>query len=181
MHPLILSEYIESKPALPWVRKLDQIGFKRYCVIAGTIAVSGSMALLGMAVVANDLFKFAPPLHGFAERPGIWTIVGNLVFAPVIETVLLIGLLKLLVRIRLREVVAIVVSAILWGALHGTLAPLRFFGSIWSFAVFGYSYFFWRHRQPDRGFAAASVTHGLVNAVSTIFIFVDYYAFRIGG
>jgi membrane protease YdiL (CAAX protease family) len=139
------------------------------------------MALLGMAVVANDLFKYAPPLHGSAERPGIWTIFGNLVFAPVVETVLLIGLLKLLVRIKLHEVVAIVVSAILWGVLHGTLEPLRFFGSIWSFAVFGYSYFLWHRRQPDRGFAAASVTHGLVNAVSTLFIFFDYYALRISG
>lgn len=177
----MLSEYIVSKPALPWTHKLEKIGFKLYCVMAGSIAVSGSMALLGMAVVANDLLKFAPPLHGSAERPGIWAIFGNLVFAPVVETMLLIGLLKLLIRIGLREAVAIIVSAILWGALHGTLEPLRFFGSIWSFAVFGYSYFFWHHRQPNRGFVAASVAHGLVNAVATIFIFVNYYAFRIGG
>lgn len=135
------------------------------------------MVLLGIAVIINDLFKFVPTLHGSAERPGILTIFGNLVFAPVVETVLLIGFLKILIRIGLREIVAISVSAIVWGVLHGTLEPLRFFGTIWSFAVFGYSYFFWR--DWHKGFAAASITHGLVNAVPTILVFVEYYVFKI--
>jgi len=170
MNPLISSKYIESKTALPSIYTLNQIGFKLYCVVAAGIAIGGSMALLGIAVFVNDLFQIAPPLHGSVELPSIWTIFGNLVFAPIVETVLLIGFLKILVCIGLREVVAISVSAIVWGALHGTLEPLRFFGSIWSFAVFGYSYFFWRDRH--RGFAATSITHGLVNAVLTIFIFL---------
>lgn len=171
MHQPKPNEYIESKLALPWAHKIDHIEFNRYCVVAGAIAIVGSVTLLGMAVVANDLLKFSPPLHGAAERAGIATIFGNLLFAPLVETVLLIGLLKLLTRIGLREIIAVIVSAILWGALHGTLQPLRFFGTIWNFFVFGYSYFFWRPRLPNRGFAAAAIIHSLVNTVATIPLF----------
>ena len=165
-----------AEPSLPWEPRLARMGLKRYCAFAAAIALAGSAALFGLATFLNHLCHFTAPFHDPAGRPGVGTVFGNVLFAPVVETALLIGLLKLLVRCRLSETAAVTVSAIVWGILHGTQHPLRFFGTVWSFAVFGYGYFLWHRRQPRRGFAAASVPHALINTAVTVAMFVEYYS-----
>lgn len=163
--------------ALPWAYKFRQIGFKRFCLLAAAIAFTGSTTLLGLFMLANHVFDMFPAVPAVYEQPGVMMVFGNLVFAPVVETVLMIALLKLFVRAGLSRLASIVLSALIWAFLHGTLAPLRFGGTIWSFFVFGYCYYLWCDRQPNRAFAAACLPHTCVNLLPTVAIFVDYYAF----
>ncbi len=161
---------------LPWENKFSQIGFMSFCALAATIATGGSMVLVGLFVFFNDIFNIfsAVPVH--REIPSMMTVIGNIIFAPVVETALMIALLRLFVRIGLSPIASVVLSAVIWAFLHGTLAPLRFAGTMWSFLVFGYSYFLWSRRQPSRGFGAASLTHSYVNILPTALMFVQYYA-----
>jgi len=163
--------------ALPWEYKFRQTGFKRFCLLAAAIAFTGSTALFGLFMWANHVFDIFPASPARYEQPGVIMIFGNLVFAPVIETGLMIALLKLFVRAGLSRLASIVLSAVLWAFLHGTLAPLRFGGTIWSFFVFGYCYSLWFDRQPNRAFAAACLPHTCLNLLPTIAIFGGYYAF----
>ena len=164
--------------SLPWEKKFCQLGFKTYCLLAAAIALFGSLILIGFFLLWNNAFSVFPSMAMFPEQPTIATIFGNLVFAPIVETALMIALLELLVRVRLSKLASIGLSALLWGFLHGTLSPMRFAGSIWSFFVFGYSYFLWSRRDRKSGFWAASLPHTIVNTVPTLVVFLEYYVFQ---
>jgi len=153
-HLLLLARRIRALPL--WL----------YCFAAGLIAFSGSMIVLGTSWgVAAALGIDVDPGSG-AGRLTWADAFGMLVFAPVLETLVLIGLLELLGRAGLESRTACVVSALLWGVLHGLLHPMRFFGSVWSFMVFGASYLSWRGECPRSGFVAAAGPHLVVNAVA---------------
>ena len=107
--------------------------------------------LMGLFMWASHVFSIAPASPVVHEQPGLMMIFGNLVLAPVVETVVMILLLKLFVRAGLSRLASIVLSAVLWALLHGTLRPMRFGGSIWRFFVFGYCYFLWSGRRPSAG------------------------------
>ncbi len=74
-------------------------------------------------------------------------LFGAVVFAPVVETYLLALLLGALLRLGIRPLFGAVVSAVLWGALHASIAPLWFFGTVWSFFVFSCAFIGWRERS----------------------------------
>jgi hypothetical protein len=88
------------------------------------------------------------------------------IFAPIVETFVLIGGIKLLEIISSRPVVLAMLSALVWGLLHGSFATLWFFGTVWSFFVFSSAYLAWRSRSFKAGFIAASMPHALVNLTS---------------
>jgi hypothetical protein len=162
-----------TDPFLPWESRFARMGFKRYCAFAALIALAGSAALMGTATFLNGLFHVIAPFHAPSGHPGVGQAFVNIVLEPFVDALLLIGLLKLLRRWGLSEAAAVIVSAVVWGILNGMQHPLRFFGIAWSFAVFGYSYFLWHRRQPSRGFAAASLTCALVNALAIAVLFFD--------
>lgn len=177
---------VQSKPSvpslavqsLPWEKNFCQLGFKTYCLSAAAVALFGSLILIGFFLLWNNAFSVFPSMAMFPEQPTIATIFGNLVFAPIVETALMIALLEFLVRVRLSKLASVGLSALLWGFLHGTLAPMRFAGSIWSFFVFGYSYFLWSRRDRKSGFWAASLSHIIVNTLPTLVVFLEYYVFQ---
>lgn len=91
---------------------------------------------------------------------------GTIIFAPVVETLLLIFLLRFLQSLRLSDLQACVVSAIIWGIGHAWVHPLAFFGTIWSFFVFNWSFLLWRQRSRAHGYWAAALPHVFVNTVA---------------
>jgi hypothetical protein len=92
------------------------------------------------------------------------------IFAPIVETLVLIGGIKVLELISRRSVVLAMLSALAWGLLHGSLGALWFFGTIWSFFVFSCAYLAWRSRSFQAGFIAASMPHALVNLTAMCLI-----------
>jgi len=164
---------------LPWECKFRKVGFMRFCLLAAVVAFVGSAILSGGLVLANHVFNIFPASAVSREEPSAAMIFGNLVFAPVVETALMIALLNLFVRVKLSQLISITLSAVIWALLHGTLAPIRFASTIWSFFVFGYVYFLWSSRRPNRGFAAACLTHSYVNVIPTVAMFIEYYALPV--
>lgn len=152
-------------------KKVDGLMLVPYLLVAGTAAIVGSIALL----LTAHYFKTAFGVHiydydsnRFLQGPA--PVFYLLVFAPISETLLLAGLLKLLLMARSNPWYACGISALLWGVLHGVSNPMRFFGSVWSFYVFGGGYLLWRRRSFQHAFAAAAVPHMIVNSVVTMLV-----------
>ena len=152
--------------------KLRALPLWLYCITAGLVAFLGSAVVIVTSWGIATALGIDVDLGSNSEQVSLGSAFGMLVFAPVIETLLLIGLLKLLGRIGLSARTACVVSALLWGLGHGLLHPMRFFGSLWSFVVFGASYLSWRGEFPRSGFIAAAGPHLVVNSIALGLLYV---------
>ena len=92
------------------------------------------------------------------------TVVIIALVTPMVETLFLafaIGSLGLLSFPAKHVAVA---SALGWGICHGALAPLWFFGAVWSFFVFSTAYITWRPVSFWHAFFGAAIPHILVNS-----------------
>lgn len=147
-------------------RKARTLPLWLYCVAAGLVAFLGSVVVLGAAWGTVAALGLDIDLGSDNGRVTWADAFGMLVLAPVVETLLLIGLLKLLNRVGLSDRSACITSAFLWGLAHGFLHPMRFFGSVWSFVIFGASYLSWRGDFPRSGFMAAAGPHLVVNSMA---------------
>jgi hypothetical protein len=144
-----------------WPFRAD-VGLLRYVWRAAATGVVPSILLVvvvaGLAALAGMDVRRPPEL-----RLGAGGLVTVVLVAPLLETLILAGLLELL-GMALRSWVRIAaVSAVAWGLLHGLVAPLWFFGTVWSFFVFSAAYIAWRPQSIGRAFAAAAMPHALIN------------------
>ena len=125
-------------------------------------AFGGSITL---ACIAGGVVMLAGISTEALEVPGVkinsWDFIGAVVFAPVVETLILAALLTLIRRLSIAT--QAIISAIIWGGLHALIAPFWFFGTVFSFFVFSYAYLVWRKKSFAFGFAAAALPHSLVN------------------
>jgi hypothetical protein len=147
-----------------WPFRAD-VGLPRYAVRAAAIAVLPSILLV--AVVAGLFAVLGIDVGRLPEtRLDAGGLIGIAVLAPLLETLLLAALLELL-GMALRGWVPIAaISAVAWGLLHGLVAPLWFFGTVWGFFVFSAAYIAWRPRSTGRALVAAALPHALINFAS---------------
>jgi membrane protease YdiL (CAAX protease family) len=99
----------------------------RYCLTAVPIAL---FPTLGLFVIACGILSFigVNVTELLLQRPSIATntsvivsIFGSVFFAPIVETFLLAGLLKILSKVSSHPVFIAAYAAIIWGGLHGLL------------------------------------------------------------
>lgn len=140
------------------------ISLWRYSLEAWPIALIPSVLLFALAtgllaLAGVSLESVAPP----AREVSVSSFLGVVIFAPIVETLVLIGGIKILGSISSRPVVVAMMSALAWGFFHGIFGALWFFGTVWSFFVLSCAYLAWRDRSLRAGFIAASVPHALVN------------------
>ena len=139
----------------------------RYCLLAFPLAIIPSVLF---SVVARQLFVLAGVNVDLISPPdrsvSLVEVLGSVVFAPVVETLLLALLIEGLCELSQRAIFIAVVSAVLWGILHGAFGALWFFGTAWSFFVFGCAYLHWHKQSFGRAFVAAAVPHALGNATA---------------
>jgi hypothetical protein len=151
--------------------------FWRHCLLAFPLATipASVLILLGAAVLevlGVDLSKHSPPELGL----GAGDILGAVLAAPLLETALLtVGLAILSVFTR-RKVIAAAVSAVLWGLLHGLIAPFWFLGAVWPFYVFSLCYLAWQPRSFGHGYTVALVPHVLNNAFAVAMVALERLA-----
>lgn len=142
-------------------------GLVAYAVTAGLVSLAGSLVLAGSADAAARAFGIEQPTDGLPEWSIGWVdLVGVVLFAPLVETLLLSGLLALLARWMQSPRRIAAVSALIWGGLHGSVAPMWFFGTVWAFFVFSYAYLAWRPRSYRHAFAAAALPHAMQNGAA---------------
>ena len=144
----------------------------KYVLLTFPLALIGSCALFGTALLAAvaaglNVGALLPPdrVASFSE------ILATLIFAPITETLILAGLVKLL-SVRISRPAAIAASsAALWGLFHGYFGALWFFGTVWSFFVFTCAYLAWRKNSIGHAFVAAALPHALINATAMALVF----------
>lgn len=142
-------------------------GLVAYALIAGLVSLAGSMLLAGSADALARAFGIGPPGDGLPEWSIGWVdLAGLVIFAPLVETLLLTALLWGLSRVIASPVRIAAVSALIWGGLHGAVAPMWFFGTVWAFFVFSYAYLAWRPRSYAHAFLAAALPHAMQNAAA---------------
>lgn len=93
-------------------------------------------------------------------------VLGTVVFAPLVETLLLAGTLKLVADFTQNPLRLAVCSALIWGVFHGLFGALWFFGTVWSFFVFSCAYLAWRKCSFSHAYFAAALPHMLINATA---------------
>ena len=138
-----------------------------YCLLAGVVALVGSALLVlaaRLGAVALGLpLEFAP---GSKTLPTFANVAAVVFIAPVVETGLLVALLWFLRRLGLVPQATCIAAAVIWALAHGLFAPVRFFGSLWSFVVYGAGYLQWRQKSRAQGFMAAAGPHIVVNSAA---------------
>lgn len=138
--------------------------FLLYVFSAAVVAAAGSILLLSLAVsIAQppDTEQIGP-----AISEGWIDFIGMVVFAPVVESALLLLLLRLLSKTGAPPGLAAAISALIWGGLHGLLYPMWFFGTVWSFFMYSCAALAWWNNSTAHAFWAATLPHAMVNAAA---------------
>ncbi len=161
----------ESAPSR-WWRIEPQGSLLAYCLVAWHVALIPSLLIV---IAAHALFSQAGVDVSPLQKPAVDLRTRSLwittLAAPVIETLILGGVLRLLeFATRNRQALA-VLSALAWGAAHAWFHPLWFFGTVWSFYVFSRGWLAWRAVSYKHAFAAAALPHALVNSSALLMQF----------
>ncbi|WP_139169538.1 CPBP family glutamic-type intramembrane protease [Microbulbifer yueqingensis] len=93
-----------------------------------------------------------------------------IIVAPLIEAMLLALLLNILVKFGLDHWLACMVSAVVWGFVHGLIEPVKFVGTIWSFFIFSFSYLWWLEVSKKKAFIAGLLPHVAINIVVVLML-----------
>lgn len=152
-----------------WPFKADRV-LPIYALRACFIALIPSMALGAAAFWMARLVGLDPALP--PEATGWTGFVGAVFIAPALETLLLVAGIHLIARFMRQWAGIALVSAVAWGLLHGLVAPIWFFGTVWSFFVFSSAYLAWRPVSAKSAFLAAALPHALLNAILTSTIYL---------
>lgn len=145
----------------------------QHCLWAVPASVLPSVAFLGLAhaiawALGMDVSSMNPP----DRPPSLESLFSGVVFAPVVETLLLAGLLGLLSRLSRRPLFVAAASGVLWGGVHGAYGAMWFFGTFWSFYVLGCSYLAWRPLAWWKAFVVAAVPHAIINLMVWLLLFL---------
>ena len=101
--------------------------------------------------------------------PGIFELSLFVILAPVVETLIMAGVLALLLKF-LPPTAAVIVSAIGWGIAHSLAAPAWGFVIWWLFLVFSVLYVTWRKHSLLAALAVPAATHALQNLLPSLVI-----------
>ena len=134
------------------------------------ILAGWALSILGSLLLAALFAALTPQLKGpqFPMK-GWMALFALVVFAPLIETLMMAGLIWLFERV-LPTSAAILASAIAWGAFHSTQALGWGLVIWWPFLIFSTLYVVWRQRGFWTGIGVASATHALQNLIPGIAI-----------
>ena len=128
------------------------------------------------AIVVGWLFAFPPSillaviaawLAPALERPsfevaGPVSVALLVVFAPLVETLIMAAVLEVLLRV-VRPGVAIILSSLGWGIAHSLAAPAWGLVIWWPFLVFSTLYVTWSRRSTLAAIGIVSCVHSLQN------------------
>ena len=142
-----------------------EIPLWQYALLAFPLALTVSALLFSAAyafVIAIGVYSqsLMPP----DRTVSLSELLGSVLFAPLVETLLLAGVLRLLTLCTQNPVRLAICSALIWGALHGFAGALWFFGTASSFFVYSCAYLAWRKISFAHAFVAAVLPHALINA-----------------
>lgn len=107
------------------------------------------------------VFKNSITISGF-------DFFGIIILAPVVETYLLILLVLFLSKLIENKIIISIISAIIWGSLHGLSGITKIFGTTWTFFVLTLIYINWRSRSFKKAYFMTLVPHVLLNLILVV-------------
>jgi hypothetical protein len=161
--PAVLRQFFRDPREFPFGRSIA-LGFLTAFIPAVSLATGAVMIFTSFNIGGSTYEQALPSV----SRGNIGEFIGMVIVTPVIETLVLIALMKVLRILQLKYTFRILVSSLLWGAAHGLVAPLWFFAPAWSFAIYSHLYESWYRESLSRGYAAALVPHVLTNAIAVL-------------
>lgn len=129
----------------------------RYIAIAWACAFLPSLAL---SAIASHLLPESAPTFPKAD-PGLLLFL-LVIFAPVVETLIMGTVLLILERIA-GFLPAVLLSSAGWGIAHSMQAPAWGLVIWWPFLIFSVVFLTWRRRNLAAAFGLPMVIHGLQN------------------
>ena len=123
-------------------------------------------SILLAALVSQLIPGVAQPQFNVSGHVALFLLV---VFAPVIETLIMGGVLLVLLRL-VSPGVAILLSSLGWGIAHSLGAPTWGLVIWWPFLIFSTLFVTWRSRGLLPAFAMPAIAHGLHNLPSAILV-----------
>ena len=97
------------------------------------------------------------------EVGGIAAILLLVLFAPLVETLIMAVFLELMLRMRIPPTAAILLSSAGWGVAHSLAAPAWGLVIWWPFLIFSTLYVTWSRRSIWAGLGIVTAVHGLQN------------------
>nr|WP_314444816.1 CPBP family glutamic-type intramembrane protease [uncultured Sphingomonas sp.] len=129
----------------------------RYVAVAWACAFLPSLLL---SALASQLLPDAAPAFPVVDpRLLLFLLV---IFAPVIETLIMGTVLLILQRI-VGFVPAVIISAVGWGVAHSLQAAAWGLVIWWPFLIFSITFLTWQRRSLALAFAMPMIVHGLQN------------------
>jgi len=130
-----------------------------FAILTGwLLSLAGSIALAALSqLIAPEL-----PAPEFPPVPKEVLIFLLVVFAPVIETLIMAGFLSLFLRL-MPPAAAILLSAVGWGVMHSLEAVGWGLVIWWPFLIFSTLFVVWRQRGWWAGVGVAASAHALQN------------------
>lgn len=137
---------------------------------AVALAVAWATTFVPSVLIGALISAFAPQ----ATQPefhvrGAFALFALVVFAPVLETLIMGGVLLVLLRL-FSPTVAVVASALGWGIAHSLAAPAWGLVIWWPFLVFSSLFVVWRQRSLAAAFALPAAAHALHNLLPAIVV-----------
>jgi len=128
-----------------------------------SIAIGWLLAFPASILLAGVIHVVAPD----AKTPefhvnGVLAVFLLVVFSPVLETLIMGGVLLILLRF-LPPTWAVIVSALGWGIAHSIAAPIWGLIIWWPFLIFSTLFVAWRSRSLGLAFGMPMIVHGLQN------------------
>lgn len=138
------------------------------------VVVCYDWALTSFFAAIVRIFHFPPRPPSFWETHGDPTaqVIEALLFAPLFESCVLVGVIELLRWLRVSPVVQVFLGALLLAGPHSYTwgwEPYAFIVTP-SFAIQAASYLYWRVVSRTRGFAVTASIHALHNLVPAMSI-----------
>ena len=136
-------------------------------ILVGWLTTFIPSILLGL-IVTNLMPTAAQPQLALNTPAGLVLVA---VVAPLLETLIMAGVLSLLLRF-LPPSGAVLVSSAGWGIAHSLAAPVWGLVIWWPFLVFSVLYVTWRKRSLGAGIAVPAAVHCLQNLLPATAAFV---------
>ena len=134
-------------------------------ILVGWLTTFLPSLVLG-TIVTKLLPNVTQPQLPISNWLGVFLMV---VFAPVTETLIMVAVLAVLLRL-LPPTVAVIVSAIAWGIAHSLAAPSWGLVIWWPFLVFSTLYVTWRQRSLAAGILVPAATHAMQNLLPAVLL-----------
>ena len=135
------------------------------------IGMAWLLAFPGSLVLAGIVRWIVPDakVPDFDNVSALYAAFLIVVVSPVIETLIMGGVLLVLLRL-MRPTAAAIVSAIGWGIAHSLLIPTWGLAIWWPFLIFSTLFVVWRQRSLWLAFGLPMAAHGLQNLIPSLLL-----------